>query len=140
MKRIHILLLVLVSLSLIFCVVVIRRLGIFAAAQRPVATSQLQRGNFGRYLYTIGDLNASSDKLAQFEQPLPSDDGVVVPALKSVASVAYGITIPDAVLPVVETIQEVNVVTFSSASVKYDFELFRNSHGEVGSVRLWQTH
>jgi hypothetical protein len=49
----------------------------------------------------------------------------------------FGIEIPEAAQPVVENIDETNYITFVVGKDKVLYELFRNSSGQVGTVRFW---
>ena len=107
------------------------------AVRPPNSPTSPKRGNFERYLYAITDLPAKKRKLAQFDPSLPSDDTVVLGVLRAVAKDGYGVVVGPEVQPVVETISEVNYVTFKVGQSKVLFELFRNTTGEVGSARFW---
>ncbi len=96
-----------------------------------------KRGNYGRYLYGLTDLGSENKKMAQFDPTLPPDDAVVVEALKVLAKDGFGVEIGVDVQPAVETINETNYITFVVGKQKLLFELFRNSSGQVGTVRFW---
>jgi hypothetical protein len=96
------------------------------------APIHLVRGNFGKYLYGISDLSSRNMKRVEFDPSLPADDTLVVDTLKAVAKDGYGLTVDDGTAPVVETINEVNFVTFTVGQTKVLFELFRNSSGGIG--------
>ena len=98
----------------------------------------VKSGNFGKYLYGISDTKGANKKVAQYDPTLPPDDSVVVPALRELAGTGLSVTVTDDVQPVVETIDETNYVTFTVGRVKVLFELFRNSGGQVGTVRFWK--
>ena len=108
-----------------------------AARSELPAQQQGVKGNSGRYLYAITDIQSQNKKLAQFDPTLPTDDSVVLGTLKLVAKDAYGLKLSDDVQPVVESRNEINYVTFATNGKKIYFELFRNSNGQVGSARLW---
>ena len=111
------------------------------AVRRPAATATpvvVTRGHYQQYLYGISDISGKNKKLAQFDPSLPSDNAVVLGALRAMAKDSYRITIDDAAQPAVETIDEVNYVTYVVGSTKLYFELFANSSGQVGSVRFWR--
>jgi hypothetical protein len=106
---------------------------------KPTRTPPVVKwGNFGKYLYGISNISSSNKKVAQYDPTLPSDDSVVVPALKELSGTGLGVPIAEATEPVVETIDETNYVTFTVGNVKVLFELFRNSSGQVGTVRFWK--
>jgi hypothetical protein len=109
-----------------------------ASATPTPSMGAVVRGNIGPNLYVISDVQSQQKKLAQFDPPLQPDDAKVLPALKVLAKDGYNMVIPDTQQPVVETVNEVNVVSFEVEGVKIYFELFKNSHGEVGSVRFWR--
>ena len=71
-------------------------------------------------------------KRVEFDPSLPPDDTLVVDILRAVAKDGYGVTVDEATMPVVETINEVNFVTFTVGHTKVLFELFRNSSGGIG--------
>lgn len=104
---------------------------------RNESSSDAKRGHFGKYMYEISDQQGDNKKIAQFEPSLPTDDVVVLTALRSLAIDGYGVTVDELVQPEVETLNETNYVTFKVEKTKLFYELFRNSRGEVGSVRLW---
>jgi hypothetical protein len=110
----------------------------FGAVRQTPPPQVVKSGNYGRYLYGITDLQPANKKVAQYDPTLPPDDTVVVPALKELAGTGLGVTIADAVEPEVETIDETNYVTFTVGKEKVLFELFRNSGGQVGTVRFWE--
>src|SRR5262249_1113406 len=87
-----------------------------------------------QYFYSITNEQAENKRQAQFDPPLPPDDSVVLPALKSLAKDAFAADIPDDEQPVVETVNETNYVTFSLGKAKFSFELFENSKGQVATV------
>jgi hypothetical protein len=97
-----------------------------------VVSSDLKHGNSGKYLYDISNLTNRNMKRVQFDPSLPVDDMLVVNILKAVAHDGYGLVIDEATQPVVETISEVNFVTFTVGRTKVLFELFRNSSGGIG--------
>jgi hypothetical protein len=106
---------------------------------KPTSTPfVIKRGNYGKYLYGITDLGTASKKVAQYDPTLPADDSVVVPALKELSNTGLGIAVGDDIQPAVETIDESNYVTFTVNKVKVLFELFRNTHGDVGTIRFWK--
>jgi hypothetical protein len=122
---------------------VLAAVGVDALGSRPTAAETpnsvpAKRGNYERYLYAITDISGQNKKMAQFDPSLPTDEGVVLGMLKELAKAGYALEVPETAQPVVETRDEVNYVTFSAGAHKVFFELFRNSHGEVGSVKLWQ--
>ena len=110
-------------------------IGLGAAKPTP-APVVVKHGNYERYLYGITNLSASNKKVAQYDPTLPPDDTVVIPALRELAKTGLGVVIPDELEPVVETIDETNYVTFTVGKTKVLFELFRNSGGQVGTVRF----
>jgi hypothetical protein len=95
-------------------------------------------GNFQAYLYHISNIPSENKKLAQFEPSLPSNDTLVINTLKSVVKQTYNVTIPSDTQPAVQTINEINYITFKVLSDTFLFELFRNSNGQVGSARFWR--
>ena len=98
----------------------------------------LAQGNSGRYLYSIIKAKDQNKFIAQFDPTLPTDDDIVIGALKSVAKDSFRIVISADVQPTVETLNEVNYVTFKASNHKFLFELFRNSNGQVGSAQFWE--
>lgn len=93
-------------------------------------------GNYDQYLYAITSLKSQTAKMAQFDPSLPADDNLVVNILKQLARDAYGVVIGPDIGPTVETIHEVNFVTFTVGRDKVLFELYRNSSGQVGNVHF----
>jgi hypothetical protein len=109
------------------------------AAHKSVPTPAVVKwGNFGKYLYGVSNIGSSNKKMAQYDPTLPPDDSIVVPALKELSGTGLGLPISDGIEPQVETINETNYVTFTVGKVKALFELFRNSSGQVGTVRFWK--
>lgn len=106
--------------------------------EAPTPTPGLTaRGNYERYAYVVSDVGGGNKKLAQFDPSLPTDEAVVLGALREVAQNSLDITIPPEVQPAVENRAEVNYVTFTVEDKRIWFELFRNSHGQVGTARFW---
>ncbi len=111
----------------------------FGNKPSPSATPDVvKRGNYGRYLYGISNLTSENKKVAQFDPALPADDATVLEALRALAKDGYGLEIGEDILPVVESVDETNYVTFTVGKTKLLFELFRNSSGQVGIVHFWQ--
>jgi len=100
-----------------------------APAPAPIAAKQ---GNSGKYLYGITNLTSQNKKRVQFDPSLPTDDTLVGNTLKAVAKDGYGLVLDEEIQPVVETINEINFVTFTVGRTKVLFELFRNSSGGIG--------
>ncbi len=100
-----------------------------ASTPVPIAAKQ---GNSGKYLYGITNLTSQNKKRVQFDPSLPTDDTLVVKTLKAVAKDGYGLVLDEEIPPVVETINEINFVTFTVGRTKVLFELFRNSSGGIG--------
>ena len=134
------------ALGVATCVVFVT---LFWVASRPLAAGfrpatptptpdVVKRGNYERYLYGISRQSSGNKKLAQFDPTLPAEDTVVIAALKSLAKDGLGVDVADDVQPVVESIAEVNYITFVVGTNKLLFELFRNSSGQVGTVRFWK--
>lgn len=95
------------------------------------------RGNYERYTYAISDISGENKKLAQFDPSLPTDETVVLGALRAVARDGLGVVVPPELQPAVENRAEVNYVTFVVGGQRIWFELFRNTSGQVGTARFW---
>ncbi len=110
------------------------------SAPKPVTAQPIvvKHGNSGKYLYDISDLSKREMKRVQFDPSLPAEDNLVLTTLKVVAKDEYGLVIDDSIAPVVETIDEVNFVTFTVGRTKVLFELFRNSSGGIGMADFSQ--
>jgi hypothetical protein len=107
------------------------------ATPSPTQEGGIQ-GNFGRYLYTVTPQKSEHKLLAQYDPTLPPEDNVVLGALRELAKTGYGLVLAEDVQPVVENLDETNYVTFQVGQQKIYFELFRNTGGQVGSVRFWK--
>lgn len=103
----------------------------------PVNSAKGQEGHFEQYFYRFRDEDGEQ-KVAQFEPTLPSDDAVVLPVLKSLIRDTYGLPVEDAVVPNVETRDDVNFIVVPVNAGHVVLELFRNTKGEVGTVRYWR--
>lgn len=130
-----------VSLIVMGGIVLIKILPGFVGGNKSAAHTGpivIKQGNSGRYLYAITRAKDQSKLIAQFDPTLPTDDDIVVGALKAVVKDSFGLVIGPEVQPVVETLQEINYVTFTVSKHKFLFELFRNSSGQVGSAQFWE--
>ena len=101
------------------------------------AESRVVRSHYGSYIYSVTDLKAQNKKIVQYDPAMPADDDVVLGGLRKLAQDGFGLVVDETVQPVVEVSDETNYVTFTVAQHKILFELFRNSSGQVGSIRFW---
>jgi hypothetical protein len=95
-------------------------------------------GTYQNYSYVLTTTDGNPQMSAEFSPALTDDDSVVIGAEKILMQTAYGDSKDSDVQPVVEVIDEKQYITFTVDGSKTLFQLYKNSAGEVGSVKFWR--
>lgn len=106
------------------------------ASSQPISTTL--EGRYATYTYTVSEIAGKKEWAANFQPALVADDGVLVGALHEIMNKVYGDQLASMVEPMVEPADDRNYVTFTVGNAKTFFEIFKNTKGEVGSVRFWR--
>jgi hypothetical protein len=107
-----------------------------ASAKAPGTSTRV--GTYLNYSYVLTTTNGRPQRSAEFTPALVDDDSVVIGAEKTLMQDSYGDSKDSDVQPVVEVIDESQYITFTVDDTKTLFQLFKNSAGEVGSVKFWR--
>jgi hypothetical protein len=107
-------------------------------APSKMAGTSTKVGTYSNYSYVLTTTDGQIQRSAEFSPALMDDDSVVIGAEKILMQVAYGDTKDDDVQPVVEVIDEKQYITFEIDNTKTLFQLYKNSVGEVGSMKFWR--
>jgi hypothetical protein len=107
-------------------------------ATSKTAGTSTKVGTYSNYSYVLTTTNGQTQRSAEFSPALMDDDSVVIGAEKILMQVAYGDSKDDDVQPVVEVIDEKQYITFEIDNTKTLFQLYKNSVGEVGSMKFWR--
>ncbi len=108
------------------------------AATTPAMMQARLEARYGSSTYVVSQASGARDETAAFTPALANDETVVLGALHDVARRVYEDTSITDAQPSVETIDGENYITFSAAGNKTFFQLFKDEHGRVGSVRFWR--
>ena len=107
-------------------------------ASGKAAGTSTKVGTYSNYSYVLTTTNGNAQRSAVFSPVLAADDSVVIGAEKTLMQEAYGDSQDDDVQPVVEVIDEKQYITFTMDGAETLFQLYKNSAGEVGSVKFWR--
>jgi hypothetical protein len=104
-----------------------------SAAQTAIPEKQ---GTYDKYKYWVGTKDGVNAAL--FDPFLPHDDTVLVGAIKSIATTAYGSDVIGSAQPTVESCADGNCIVFRTDSGSYAFFPVKEDTGEIHSIKFYK--
>lgn len=104
-----------------------------AATQSAIPEKQ---GAYDKYKYYVGTKDGVNAAL--FDPFLPRDDTVLVGAIKSIATTAYGSNVIGSAQPTVGSCKDGSCIVFATDTGSYAFFPVKEDTGEIHSIKFYK--